>query len=306
MLRDRTKVELGNGRETSFFNANWHEYGPLCNMEGVQLFKKKLLLPEGRVADMIVDGKWCWDREHQRMDETCKRIAGKIGTPPILGGAEDRLIWMPDKTGDFTLRSAIQSLGPVSQDVEWANQVWWGKRIPRYAFIQWMVHWKRLPTADRMIKWGLEVDPTCCLCGDLMETHEHLFFSCRYARRVWAAVMTYCGMKQVPVAWEERHKWLRTRPGHNSFQKDLILLANSVTTYSIWWERNKRKNENQCRGHKNLSLDIKNTIRICAGEWRGVRRTHANWARYVEMGISLLVLRKLERKREEKDRTLYK
>lgn len=292
LLRDRTKAVIGDGKSTSFFHANWHEKGPLCNMKGIQHFKTLLMIPEGTIVDMLVEGRWRWEREHQRLDAVCQAIAQQIGSPPAMGGTNDRICWIPGGTGDFTLRSAVQSLGEASQDVPWADQVWWRRRIPRYAVISWMIQWKRLPTADRLIKWGVGADPKCCLCADQVETHEHLFYTCKYARKVWAAVMKYCGIAKAPYKWKNCQEWWRTKPGTSSFQRELVLLANSVSAYSIWWERNKRLNEKEYRGHQTVSSDVKNTIRIYAGGWRGVRKTKTNWERCVEMGISMAVFLK--------------
>lgn len=170
--------------------------------------------------------------------------------------------------------------------------MWWKRRIPRYAFINWMMQWRRLPTADRLLNWGMKIAANCCLCGKERETHEQLFLSCSYAKKVWGAVMNYCGMGKVPTRWQEYQSWIQRNPGGNKFQKELVLLANSAVIYMLWWERNKRLFEGKVRDHTVLSLHIKNTIRIYVGEWRGVRKTRTNWRRCVEMGIKLQVFKK--------------
>lgn len=102
--------------------------------------------------------------------------------------------------------------------------------------MSWMMQWQRLPTADRLLKWGMKIDDKCCLCGTQRETQEHLFFSCRYAKKVWRVVMAYCGMEEVPVLWQEYQCWMQEKPGGSKFQKELVLLANSAVIYTIWWE----------------------------------------------------------------------
>lgn len=81
-LRERTTVEIGDGKTTSFFNANWHQLGPLCHVDGIKHFQRRMMLPENaKVVDMVIDGKWWWDRENRRLDNVCQEITRQLGAP---------------------------------------------------------------------------------------------------------------------------------------------------------------------------------------------------------------------------------
>lgn len=59
--------------------------------------------------------------------------------------------------------------------------------MPKHAFICWLTIMNRLPTKDRLLKWGLNVDVMCLLCGAAEESRDHVFFSCPFAKEfvVW-------------------------------------------------------------------------------------------------------------------------
>lgn len=207
----------------------------------MQHFQKRLHIKrDTRLADLIIDGKWKW--ESQRMDAQCRELGEKIGPPPGLTDDEDKLQWMPGRTGGFSLQSAVESMGKCSQDVEWKEYVWWKRHITRYAFISWLAFWGRLPTLDRLTQWGVVQEGKCYLCRNQSETNEHLFFTCSYARKVWRDVMTFCGYKAAPDQWMRRGEWMRNRPKpwRSTLQKEIFLLGMSVMIYMVWRERNAR------------------------------------------------------------------
>ena len=43
-----------------------------------------------------------------------------------------------------------------------------------------------LPVAEGIKSRGMKIDITCQVCGDGSESVNHLFFTCPFARRVWA------------------------------------------------------------------------------------------------------------------------
>ena len=65
----------------------------------------------------------------------------------------------------------------------------WGKGcIPKLAFTLWLAVQGKLMTKDRLRKWGMQnVDLTCVLCGGI-ESVDHLFFACTFAKSVWQKV----------------------------------------------------------------------------------------------------------------------
>ncbi|WZZ00453.1 hypothetical protein YC2023_072781 [Brassica napus] len=56
------------------------------------------------------------------------------------------------------------------------------------SFHMWLVIQNRIPTRDRLIQRGLQVDNRCLLCNRNQETIDHLFFSCDFSYDLWKLV----------------------------------------------------------------------------------------------------------------------
>ena len=74
-----------------------------------------------------------------------------------------------------------QKLNDSVERVSWKRLICNNHATPRSKFILWMMLHKRLPTVDRVRKWGVNCDIKCSLCKNEDETIQHLFFSCAYA-----------------------------------------------------------------------------------------------------------------------------
>lgn len=96
-----------------------------------------------------------------------------------------------------------------------------------------MIH-QIIAVKDALIRRNIEVDPECLVCGQGVETIEHLFFQCEFARRVWRA--SHLGFDFEignPVdfgSWFTN--WLKEAPDKDAIQDSIILL------WTIWYMRN--------------------------------------------------------------------
>ena len=95
------------------------------------------------------------------------------------GDEEDKAIW---SFKSFLVISRLSPLetygGPKKPKVEWGNTIWFTKHIHRYSTVVWLAIRGRLNTRDRLLKFGLLIDPSCVLVGHTVEYHNHLFFDC--------------------------------------------------------------------------------------------------------------------------------
>ncbi|CAN1840218.1 LINE-1 retrotransposable element ORF2 protein [Linum perenne] len=66
--------------------------------------------------------------------------------------------------------------------VPWYHLIWGFGSRPRNGFLAWLSVLGRLATKDRLIRWGLPLNPDCVLCSSgIPESHKHLFFCCPYS-----------------------------------------------------------------------------------------------------------------------------
>nr|GEZ41931.1 hypothetical protein [Tanacetum cinerariifolium] len=112
-----------------------------------------------------------------------------------LTDQDDELQWRDSsgKIGSFLVKGAWEALRTQGLDVAWYNVVWFTHAIPRHSFHLWLVMRNSLKTQDLLRSW--DVGPTvdlaslwCLLCDRQRDSHNHLFFKCKFSARVWSYV----------------------------------------------------------------------------------------------------------------------
>lgn len=122
--------------------------------------------------------------------------------------------------------------------VSWYHTIWCKGGIPKHNFLAWLFVINRCPTRDRLLGWGLQVDPLCLLCNSNPESRDHLFFECPYSWEIWSRTAAKC---QVSTSrdWSSVVAYLGTVRLPKA-QKKLLLIAWQCAIYLLWSERNSR------------------------------------------------------------------
>lgn len=102
----------------------------------------------------------------------------------------------------------------------------------------WLILLRRLPTRDRLRRWGLNVPPECVLCSTGTETHHHLFFECDYFSSIWL----HFAQAILPDTPSDIHSAaaLISRERLGPKASPVIKLILQSLSYLIWRERNAR------------------------------------------------------------------
>lgn len=126
---------------------------------------------------------------------------------------EDRLVWTPNKSGDFTVKSAYKTLTSTStalQKVSVPKQTWnklWHSQTPhKVNLFIWKCLRHIVPTRCRISHYKPNIETTCVLCE---ETTNHLLLHCQYARTVWLGMginVESLIHRQIQI-----HTWILTR-----------------------------------------------------------------------------------------------
>ncbi|CAA7045267.1 unnamed protein product [Microthlaspi erraticum] len=136
---------------------------------------------------------------------------------PSIMGTQDSYIWLPSKTGDYTAKTGYhiaRSLLEKPADnhlstINWNADIWLGQFSLKLKIFLWKITQKALPTGENLLNRGL-FDSVCCIhCGEL-ETTEHLFFLCEYARKVWALAPFSRAVDLSSVSFEASLKTLKS------------------------------------------------------------------------------------------------
>ena len=262
IARPMVICEVGNGSTARFWHDNWTSLGPLIDITGPRGPGVTGLHVDAVVAEALRDGDW-WVRRSRSRNRliTMLRECLPEASPILNSEAEDIYLW---KTGNrvasctFSTADTWEALHPQGETVFWHRQVWFQGRIPKHAFITWVIARNRLGTRDRMRSWGLQVPATCILCNAADETRQHLFFDCPYSTEVWTFFCSRLNLHP-PALFEDGLRWLRN-PSPDEFVKLVAKLVFQAALYSIWKERNVRIHNQAFRPAQAVILEMKQTI----------------------------------------------
>ncbi|GAA0164011.1 hypothetical protein LIER_19742 [Lithospermum erythrorhizon] len=164
--------------------------------------------------------------------------------------------------------------------VPWTKWVCSRYEIARYGFVSWVLFHGKLSTKDRLLRWGMDVDPKCVFCSK-MESQENLFFQCHFFARVWRLVLQKLGAYKVSLSCSQKREWCITTLRGRSFKKRLMQVAFMCAVYAIWQERNSR-----VFGDGQVSADIVYHTVVAsvhgrASSWRHIKRSKENLRLYL-------------------------
>lgn len=150
------------------------------------------------VSDLINRGICDWNKELVR--SILPDFAEDILTlKPSKTGARDSYIWFASKSGQYTTKSGYASAIELQnhdlqeesrpEEFDWYRSVWSLTTAPKLHLFIWKAIQGALPTGDSLRKRGLLQNTNCIHCG-LLETTEHIFLHCSFAKQVWKAIHT--------------------------------------------------------------------------------------------------------------------
>ena len=179
----------------------------------------------------------------------------------------DKLIWMGNNWGEFTVKSAYHIahyLVEAKEEVEsskgdpfkplWKNL--WRLKLPtKVKIFAWRACVNGLPPMEKVCTRGISTSNECPICGKELETTHHALLHCEFANLVWNCWSDLPQMIQ-------RNKWtfhdsamyiLAHKPSH-----DLELFL--TVAWAIWVNRNKVTHEDKCSSPSKVWQMAKNSI----------------------------------------------
>ncbi|KAL2224843.1 UNVERIFIED_CONTAM: hypothetical protein Sindi_2938100 [Sesamum indicum] len=250
-LRPMVDYQIGDGRTFYLWQDPWHYLGPLSVTfpRGPRLLRMEEL---ARLSTVINEGEWQWP---PITDFECLEITHDL---PTIHGGEDRIIWRFDR-GKPTTQALYRLFDPLGPKVGWSSLLSGSLKIPRHLFILWLGILGKLATTDK--SWLAHLGP-CILCNEgATETHDHLFFQCRFSLQYLTAIRRVVRYPWPNRDWITDIEWAsqRWRGKHIVNISYQALLASCV--YHIWRERNLRRFEHTERTPSTMALLIVEDIR---------------------------------------------
>ncbi|GKC21587.1 GRF1-interacting factor 1-like protein [Tanacetum coccineum] len=195
------KVEdgLGNGMDTFALFDNWCPHGPLSNIVSNKDIYRSGFIHNVKVADVVNNNMWPteWSSKYLLLNNIVM---------PHLSKAKDELFWkdLENKEVKFLVFVVWENIQPRSIEVDWFSMVWFSQQIPRHAILLWLIIKRKLKTQDMLRQWNVTPGITlsslmCPLCETQKDSHEHLFFDCRFSKQVWTHVKSLSGISNIPA-----------------------------------------------------------------------------------------------------------
>ena len=103
-----------------------------------------------------------------------------------LTNEPDRFVWKLSSSGVFSVKTMYEDLMNILP--RFNRKYLWKLKIPlKIKIFMWFLHKKVLLTKDNLTKRNWNGCMKCCFC-DSVETVEHLFLSCLFAKMLWRVV----------------------------------------------------------------------------------------------------------------------
>lgn len=106
----------------------------------------------------------------------------------------DILVWHYDSCGSHSVRSAyhvemesrvLANGSKGLRNVTWWNKLWYAKVPNKVKIHMWRAFHGALPVRNHLVRRGIDIDPVCPCCSEVLENVSHSLWTCEGARMVW-------------------------------------------------------------------------------------------------------------------------
>lgn len=194
---------IGEGKSTSFWDDSWVEGGVNLKSRFPRLYSlesnKNFLVSDRLVVrDGVKSLIWNWRRNlFVWEEELVVDLVSIVNRLHVGVVAQDCWSWIHSPKRIYTTKDGYAQISlshgePSMMTVNWQKMVWL-KTVPQKlnAYV-WRVINNRIASLPNLLKRGVlysGADVSCRLCNSqLVETMEHLFVSCEFAKDVWIKI----------------------------------------------------------------------------------------------------------------------
>ena len=240
------KVTLGDGRKALFWTDFWL-HGRSIQFEAPELF---LAVNDGArrtrtVHEALADRAWIRDITGVltvRVLLQFMMLTDLLLEVHLLLEIPDRIIWKWTQTEVYSASSAYQVFFAGLERFPCGRALWktWAPAKCKLHF--WLAMRRRIWTADRRLRHGLQSHVMCPLCEQEAETADHLALGCVFAREVWHSALWRYGLGQLVPAmdatlteWWAANRAMIPKERRKGFDSLALLIV-----WLLWRERNSR------------------------------------------------------------------
>ncbi|XP_042956358.1 uncharacterized protein LOC122292186 [Carya illinoinensis] len=212
----------------SFWHDNWVEGGPLSNLYPV--FEQPLL----KIKDCRLDNGWdvpLMERlvGSQKAADLCNFLARRKE-------GQDVLIWLNDKAGNFTTKSAWDCIRVRASPLDWADWIWHKNLPKKVSIMMWKAHHNCLSVDAKIKNVGVPLASKCHCCSrGRMEDLNHVLCTGEVARQVWRMAAIQLGVHMgVFQTWHEQVNFWFRRAKKSSQVRIIFGILPSIVSWKLW------------------------------------------------------------------------
>ncbi|GJW62043.1 putative RNA-directed DNA polymerase [Tanacetum coccineum] len=253
---------IGDGKNTFAWFDNWSAASPLSNLISNRDIYRAGLGLDARVSDIVLAGSWVWPTDWLVKYPPLANIV-----VPNLTNAADCSTWLNRQNMEvgYSVAAVWECIRPRNNEIDWFNVVWFNHQIPRHAIHLWLVIKRKLKTQDTLRHWDVSTNLNslqCPLCDLQPDTHEHLFFECRFSFQVWECVKSLTSINGIPSALNYIVDFIIPLAHRKSARSVTLKLVFAAACYFLWQERNNRLFKKTKRTQDQICGLIKDTVRL--------------------------------------------
>lgn len=240
----RRKVE--NGQNTKFWSDRWISED-ILSVKFPRLYCMEIN-KNVTVAERLSGngGFWEWRGtvRQGRTNEEFNHLKDLIQNV-VITNKEDLWVCEGGPKNSFTVAWMRQQVAEKSQEKigEHRRNRWLPKKIEIF---MWRFQLNRLAVKDNLARMRVGgVDLQCVFCSHAVETENHIFNECTYAKEVWEKVHEWWGRSMSNILNLEDIPHRLATPSDSKNIKKVLHLVGAAVIRSIWMARNKITFKNQ-------------------------------------------------------------
>ncbi|XP_023912636.1 uncharacterized protein LOC112024225 [Quercus suber] len=198
------------------------------------------------VSHLIATDMHCWKSSliHELFDPSSAQAI--LSMPVLVTPTPDKLIWIPESKGCFSVKSAYHTIRTLSNpphptDTDW-KKLWKLKMPEKTKMFLWRLAVNTLPTRDNLSRRFQIVDTSCLFCKENIETPIHLFLNCNASRAFWFSACWGFRPEQITISNTEDIIKLVLHPPellNSESDQGMVSLNMALILEEIWQSRNR-------------------------------------------------------------------
>lgn len=164
--------------------------------------------------------------------------------------------------------------------VPWCKLIQSAPSIPKHNLISWMVILNKLPSKDRLMSWGMSVDPLCLLCQHKEESVWHLFLKRDYSMVILSDILHLCNL-QLDASFDL--VWLMQHCIGKKLSASILRFALKAFIYLTWREKNRIVHGSAHLPYNEIFYSVCNIVSLRFSSLKkhrpnsAVSRLYSNW-----------------------------